>query len=411
MNYADAIDFINNLPRTGPQVFKGRAGLERAKQFFVLLNNPQEKLKVIHIAGTSGKGSVAMLTSSILDAHGFKVGMTLSPHVYDIRERLQLNNNLIAKTDFVRLLLIIMPAITAMSDNNKAVTYFEVLLAMALVYFAEQKVDYAVVETGVGGLYDGTNTVSRTDKLAVITRIGKDHVQLLGSSISDIAKQKVGIINPGNYVIALCQAATVNKIIKQCANASKSSVEWVETEQNQAVAITTLPENINLAQAITKHLSARDVWELNTAVSNAAISRTVLPGRFEIIKKNHKTYILDGAHNQQKLNALIAMAKIKLPNQSIGIILAMKSSKDIPKLNGVKEAICTVFHSEGQDMPVPAADPSKLASNLKRLSPDLTTRPANSFAQALKIVQSSEIRIWLVTGSFLLLAEAKQQIK
>src|SRR3989344_5192458 len=184
-NYQAAVKYLEALPRTPDPA--AEAGFNRAKQLLSLLGNPQNKLKTIHVAGTSGKGSTAMALSHILVAHGFKVGLTVSPHVYDIRERCQINNRAITTKKFQTYLSQILPVIEKLKKRTKVPTYFEALVALAFVAFAAEEVDYAIVETGMGGLLDATNTVDRDDKLCLLTKIGYDHTQILGNSLEEIA--------------------------------------------------------------------------------------------------------------------------------------------------------------------------------------------------------------------------------
>src|SRR5688572_16519763 len=139
-SYGQALKYLEHLPRTEAAVFKGQAGLKRSKLFFEQLANPQNQLRVIHIAGTSGKGSTAMFLSAVLTAHGHKVGMALSPHVYDIRERCQINNQLISKPEFILALNQVIPAIKFLHKQNVLPSYFEVMIAIALVVFANKGV-------------------------------------------------------------------------------------------------------------------------------------------------------------------------------------------------------------------------------------------------------------------------------
>lgn len=191
-NFKQAEEFLaSHIPKTTSTIFPGEVGLNRAKDFLHLLGDPQEKLKIIHVAGTSGKGSTCYLISSLLESQGFKVGLHQSPHLTDVTERFQINNQNISKEDFVDYLNKIIPAI----EKIKHITYFEILVGLAFYIFNDKKVDYAVMETGLGGWYDGTNVVSRPDKLSVITKIGLDHTAILGETIEKIALQKAMITN------------------------------------------------------------------------------------------------------------------------------------------------------------------------------------------------------------------------
>jgi len=173
-----------HIPKTSTQTFPGKLGLNRAKYFLKLLGNPQEKLKIIHIAGTSGKGSTCYLISSLLTSQGFKVGLHQSPHLTDVTERFQIDGKIISQKEFVFYLNKVIPVINMVGKTfHGSLTYFEILVGLAYLIFYEKKIDYAVIETGLGGKYDGTNVVARPDKLSVLTKIGLDHTNILGKTI------------------------------------------------------------------------------------------------------------------------------------------------------------------------------------------------------------------------------------
>ena len=233
-NFKEAEKYLySTIPSSYTKKFPGSVGLSRTKKLLESLGNPQEKVNVIHIAGTSGKGSTATMISFILKEKGYKVGLTLSPHVVDIRERVQINNKFLTKEKFTSYLNEIVPFIKKINKQKKGeITYFEVLQVMAYYIFNKEKVDYAVIETGMGGTYDATNTVSNTDKICVITRIGLDHTNILGTNLTDIAKQKAGIIQKGNEVFALKQTKNINNVFRKRAKKVGAKLILVETNKN-----------------------------------------------------------------------------------------------------------------------------------------------------------------------------------
>ena len=179
-----ALNQVNGfLPRLGPrqQIRPDRAeGSERANAFFTMLGKPQDAVPTVHVAGTAGKGSVVAFIASLLRAHGFRVGAHSSPHVYSLGERFQINGQPVSPELLLRALAAIRPAAETMTESRYgAPSFFEATNAIAFHVFADQ-VDYSVIEAGIGGLYDSTNTITRGDKLAVITTIGLDHTEILG---------------------------------------------------------------------------------------------------------------------------------------------------------------------------------------------------------------------------------------
>ncbi|HLL61269.1 MAG TPA: Mur ligase family protein [Candidatus Nitrosocosmicus sp.] len=215
-NLKQAQEYLNQYIPQGSFKFPGDVGIKRTKYLLNLIDNPQNKIKVIHIAGTSGKGSTAYYTSHILQCLGFKTGLHVSPHLVDVRERFQINNQLINERDFCNYLQEIIPMIEKVSEADLGrITFFEVTVALVYYIFWKEHVDYAVVETGLGGLYDATNVVDSENKLAVITKIGFDHTEILGDTLYKIAAQKAGIIQKRNTVITIWQDEEAMKVIEE----------------------------------------------------------------------------------------------------------------------------------------------------------------------------------------------------
>lgn len=187
-NYQSCIQKIFSLPK-----FRDISnGIESMYSLSALFNNPHTSYKIIHIAGTNGKGSVSLKCARALESAGYKTGLFLSPHIFDFRERISINSSLIP-TDFISSKV---PEIfSVISSHNISVNFFEVITMLAFIYFEAERVDYAVIEVGMGGRLDATNIVS--PELAVITQIGLDHCEVLGDTIEKIAYEKAGIIKPG----------------------------------------------------------------------------------------------------------------------------------------------------------------------------------------------------------------------
>ena len=214
--YKQAINYLHShIPGDAKQVFSGDKGLDRVRHLLKLLGNPQEKIKIIHIAGTSGKGSTAYILSNLIRSQNFKVGLTVSPHLLDIRERIQINNTLIDKKIFTKNLNDIAEKVKEIDTKKYGqLTYFELLTVLAFYTFYKEEVDYAVVETGLGGLLDATNVVTSENKICVITKIGFDHTHILGKRLTDIALQKAGIIQKNNTVVVTWQRKEIEQLFK-----------------------------------------------------------------------------------------------------------------------------------------------------------------------------------------------------
>jgi dihydrofolate synthase / folylpolyglutamate synthase len=402
-------------------IFRGKDGLKNAKNFMQALGDPQEDYKSVHIAATSGKGTVAMMVSAILSAHGFKVGTTLSPYVYDLRERCQINNQLISKKHFVRLVNNTLPIIAKYQNNNALPTYFVAILGMAFRHFSDERVDYAVVETGLGGLLDASNTIAREDKVALIGRIGKDHTEILGNTLAEISFHKAGIIQKHNPAIALEQNIQINSQVQKRATEKNAKLFFVKKDYGlkylEGLALSSLNdqlwgkheiENFSLALKVVKFLAKRDDWVLDKSKLINAIKLLRLPGRFEQISLGNKLYILDGAHNKQKIEALLDAVDEKFGIEKFGVITAMKMSKEIPDLSNASHVLTTNLPEELQDMNVVGYQAKHLANRFVNLK---WIRATKNIEEAIELSMTMATRVWIITGSFYLLSSACETLK
>lgn len=333
--FEEAEKFLVSLIPTDLKLrFTSDIGIKRTEMLLKKLGNPQEKIRVIHIAGTSGKGSTAYLTSLLLHAHGFKVGLHVKPHIEDIRERFQINNELISKEEFIVSLNEVLPHLRK-TDNTQygMLTYFEFVVVLVFYIFTKRKVDYAVIETGVGGLYDATNTVKSKNKIAVLTKIGLDHTAILGNTIEKIAYQKAMIIQKGNIAITIEQKPQATRVIEEVVEKKQARLMYVTKEGNyRNVQISkdktvfnfsfdlgsSLPinrdrtvkfenlelgllgsfqaENASLALTTLAFLSKRDNFTLDEKKIREALKIAHFPGRIEVIKVNPTVILVSAAH-------------------------------------------------------------------------------------------------------------------
>jgi dihydrofolate synthase/folylpolyglutamate synthase len=261
----------------------------RASQF---LGSPEKSFKSIHIAGTNGKGSTAVFLSSILERSGYKVGLFTSPHLSDIRERVVINQEMILKDDFVKLYRLVEEVD---SKNNLQLTYFEVITMIAFLYFSESKVDFAVVETGLGGRLDATNIIE--PEVAIITRLAVDHKRWLGETLEAIAKEKAGIIKKGlTSLVTIHQEEDAMKVIeKKCVSNNVSF--YVEEPLNNKVALGLAGKHQRENAALALK-TARLLKEQGCDISGEVdtLKDVSWPGRLETISGT-PYIILDGAHN------------------------------------------------------------------------------------------------------------------
>jgi dihydrofolate synthase/folylpolyglutamate synthase len=357
LTYDEAIQFITSTPSAKKVLFSGGEGMERAKHFFKLLGNPQETFRSMHIAGTSGKGTVAYMIESLLRYSGRSTGLTLSPHVYDIRERCIVNGELLPKEKFASAVEeLIEPSLGMDHTPDGRPTYFETTNAIAFKQFAKEKVDYGIIETGLGGQYDSTNTISRTDKLAVITKLGLDHVEILGNTIDKIARQKAGIMPfGGDAIIWRPEEIEARETIESVAEERGTKLLFVDKSlftiddnNPNGMAITyhdgirtiesiMLPpggehqaENATLAIKSVLFLAGRDGFIIEDSMIRDGMKAVSLPGRLEHRRLFDRDVIFDGAHNPQKIAALLQSLEPRAKKPIF--VLALKKTKDADEI-------------------------------------------------------------------------------
>lgn len=308
---------METLLQYSPRDMKGKYQLDRMQALLEFLGNPQESFRSIHIAGTSGKTSTAYFIRGFLEAAGCKTGLTVSPHIVAINERVQVGG---VPLEEVKFLAYLNEFLALLETTDLQPTYFELLVALAYWVFAKENVDYAVIETGLGGLLDGTNTISRPDKVCVITNIGLDHTEILGDTLPLIAEQKAGIIQEQNHVLVRDQGGDVMQVFERTAMAKHAHLQVVRDTS----APDFLPEfqhtNWALAYATYEYIAHRDNIAELMPDQKERVAHQTPPGRGEVYEIGDKKIILDGAHNPQKLEALLY--SLKLQNITSAAVLA-----------------------------------------------------------------------------------------
>lgn len=344
------------------------AGLDNIKKLDQHLNHPHTQFDSIHIAGTNGKGSTSHMLASVLQEAGYKVGLYTSPHIKDYRERIRINGNPISEEAVVRFI-----------NSNKLfleqhkLSFFEMSVGMAFHYFAENKVDIAIVETGLGGRLDSTNIIQPL--LSIITNIGMDHLGVLGNSLEVIAKEKAGIIKQNTPVVIGEYTEELKPVFIDIARVNNSEIHWVHHEN-------TLTYTLDLKGTYQKY-NARTVLEaikvlnglqLKYTISDKSITNglqkvvrnTGLLGRWQILNEA-PLIICDTAHNEHALNRVVAQIE-KQKYHRLHIVLGMVSDKEIEDILAIlpKEA-CYYFCSPAINRAIDAIELQKIAHtyNLK----------------------------------------------
>lgn len=439
----EALNYLfGYIPKRRIYMYPGDWGLRRTKYLLKLMGQPQNVPKIIHVAGTSGKGSTAYYISTILRSLGFNVGLSVSPHLLDVRERFQINNKLLNQQEFCKYLNEIYPIIEKVSKTKpEKPTYFEITTALAYYIFGKKQVDYAVIETGLGGLLDATNAVERSNKLAVITKIGHDHTNILGTTLKEIAFQKAGIIKQRNIVVSLNQHPQALRVIKKASLLKKAKLHLISGTETKNISLIPEPkfdfeysktiikniklrmlgsfqiQNCSLALAVIILLSQRDGFSVNTIKIKNALKHALFPGRMQKLKINNQTVIIDGAHNPQKMAVFTNNLKLYFPAQKLTFLLAFKKGKDYRAilryiLPLAQKIIVTTFFNQtkSQGFVNIAENPHTIARTISDLNFKDYCVCENS-EKALKMLLRDKKTVGVITGSLYLLSEICSKFK
>jgi len=378
--------------------------LDRILPLMKALGDPQDRLKIIHIAGTSGKTSTAYYMAALLRAAGLKVGLTVSPHVDSVNERVQINGRPMAEADFCKELGAFLDLVT---DSGIKPSYFELLYAFAIWTLDRQKVDYAVIETGMGGLHDATNVAARPDKVCILTDVDFDHMRVLGNTLAAIASQKVGIVHDHNHAFTYNQNEEIMEVFRDWAKKHKAPLHVVAEEQGDDLPAYQ-ERNWNLAYQTYRYLEKRDDLQSLTSQVLLRTKRISIPGRMDIRLIGGRTVIMDGAHNDQKIKAFINSFHELYPDTKPAVLLALKTGKEyqkiVPLIDSLAARVIVTSFATTQDLPVESMDPRELAAAFPKAT-DVKAVPDSS--AAFRELLSGPEKICVVTGSFYLLSQIR----
>ena len=337
MEYNEALDFLNNT-----SWFPSAPGTCRISALLEKMGNPQRMLKYVHIAGTNGKGSCAAMTAAVLKACGFRTGLFTSPYLYRFNERMQINGKQIANDALAAIVEKVKPLAESMEEKPTA---FERMTACALQWFADEKCDIVVLETGLGGLYDATNVIERPE-VSVIMNIGLDHTQLLGDTPEKIAAEKAGIIKPDCPCVLYEQQESVMDVIRRrcgetgskltVADFSQIVSEW-DTLEGQVFSYRGKPFAIPLlgnhqlknaavvleTVGVLRHAG----WRLDPSDVEHGLYSVAWPGRFELVSEA-PPFIVDGGHNPQCAATVAENLLSYFPDSKRVLLLGVLADKD-----------------------------------------------------------------------------------
>lgn len=414
---------------------EGDFKLDRMRSLLTALGDPQDQFRAVHVAGTNGKGSTAAMISAMLRRCGYAIGSYTSPHLTDIRERVSINGQVIGRSEFTELMRKVADAAVATGEQP---TFFEAMTAIGFLHFAEQAVDLAIVEVGLGGRLDSTNVIMPV--LSIITEIQLDHTRILGTDLASIAREKAGIMKPGVPVISREQADEVDAVLAERAEEVGTTVRvvnrdiefsnrfcstaelgphnrvclYTETSRLEHLPVPLPGEhqaiNCGLALAAVDHLKTVG-FECPEPVVTAGLAETEIPGRMQLVWERPRI-LVDGAHNPDALGALMRCVGAHVPYDSMVCVFGCAQDKDIDSLlDRVSLGADKVIFTRAAGNPR-AADPDDLRRRFMERSGKMC-QTAPSVGEALELAARAVSRddLICVTGSFHLVGDAIKHLE
>ncbi|MGC8485519.1 MAG: bifunctional folylpolyglutamate synthase/dihydrofolate synthase [Candidatus Baltobacteraceae bacterium] len=406
-------------------------GLERMTALLAALGDPHRRYPVVHVAGTSGKGSTATMIERVLRRHRLRVGLHVKPHLQSMTERARIGGTAIARERFAELFSEMRPAIDRIAERYGAPSYYEMLLALTFLYFAREAVQIAVIEVGLGGRLDGTNVVAPI--VCAITSIGYDHQEILGDTLEAIAAEKAGIAKPGvPLVSAVNEEPARSTIAEICArvgaplieNAAHAKVEDVESEAfAQRFTIRTASERYRIrlpllggfqrSNAVTAVLALEALpptLRPNRDEIEEGLAEVRVPGRMELVP-GAPAILFDIAHNEQKARSLAEALRERFGDRTPTFVIGIGESKDARAIlrafaSPGSAFILTSFNADGR----PARSPEYLAriADELQIAHESATSPSEAFALARERAGPSGIVV--VTGSTFVVAALRPDV-
>ena len=433
--YKEALDWIHSTMRFG-----SRPGLERIGYLLRLLGNPESDCRYLHVAGTNGKGSVTAMIASALRACGYRTGMYISPYLEDFRERITLNGRMIPEEDLVKMVDEVRPQVQRMlSEGQEHPTEFEVITALAFLYYRLQGCDYVSLEVGLGGRFDATNVV--TPAVVTITTISFDHTDRLGNTLAQIAFEKAGIIKPGMPVVTGVTEEEPLSVIRRRAQelgaplyvvstAPGADVTWREISRSMEGQVIDVfgpgfayeglkvpllgkhqQQNAALAVAsleLARPDNRRKVLHLDRAAVAHGIATTVWPGRFEVLSRRPPV-ILDGAHNPGGARVL-REAMEDVPRKRLICVFGMLGDKEYREVTATVAAMCDSVVVTRPDTPR-SLDAAALAEEVRQYVSDVAIEPDIRKAIDLALAKAGPEDAILCCGSLYLVGPARTHLR
>jgi dihydrofolate synthase/folylpolyglutamate synthase len=428
MNYNEAQQYLSSLinyEKKSGYDYRRSFKVERMRTLAALLGDPQKDIKSVHIAGTKGKGSTASFIHSILTEAGFRTGLYTSPHLASFCERIRTGSDLITEQEFGLFLERIRAAILKM-ENDKP-SFFEAFTALSFCYFREKKVDFAVYETGLGGRLDATNII--IPMVSCITPISYDHMDILGPTLSQIAREKAGIIKKGVPCVSAPQEPEALSVIEGTCRENNSRLVLAGRDLSYREISGSVEGEVFEVSGITKRYSrlstellgehqvanaatAVGVAEILTLggvkISTEAVKRGIeksrWPGRLEIISKE-PLVVVDGAHNAASARALAVAVKKIFKYNKLALVLGISSDKDIPGVLAELVPISDTVILTKAAIKERAAEPQEIKKYIKGKKPVITESVEEALEKARYIAGKGDMI--LVTGSLFVVGQAR----
>ena len=425
MNYKEAIDYIEGLA-----VWGVRLGLVRIERLLELLGQPQSKYHTVHVTGTNGKGSVSAMISGVLSFSGCHCGLYTSPHLESYRERMRIDSQMISEEDFARILSMVREKMDEMvAAGEESPTQFEVLTAMAFLYFAEKKVDYAVIEVGLGGLLDSTNVIIPV--VSVITNVTMEHADRCGGTLEGIAQHKAGIIKQGVPVVTAAKGLPL-EIIKKTAEEKNTDAfvagddyysEFVQLRDGKQqlkfssvligmdkvdydLNLLGLPQIENSAVTFMTAFLLHNIDErIKVQTVRDALSSVVWPGRFERFSVGEVDILVDGAHNPGGIVELRNSLDSYYPDKQRVFLVGVLQDKDYSSMLKIllrpeDTVVITMPDS------LRAEDPEIVA--LQAHCKEITAEPDRKTALKKALSLAGQEKLLCITGSLYLIGNIRR---
>ena len=381
MTYEEALSYIHSICWKGSKL-----GLDRTRELLGKLNDPQKELKFIHIAGTNGKGSTAAMLSSILEEAGYRVGLYTSPFINRFNERMQVNHQPIPDEELAALTEYVRPHADAMADSP---TEFELITALAMVWFARQKCDIVVLEVGMGGELDSTNIID-VPEAAVIAAMGMDHVKELGPTMADIARAKAGIIKEGGRVVSYGGNPEADEVIAAVCRARNASLCQPDFSaivpgdfslegqtfsykgwRGLRIPLVGAYQMNNAAVVLeTVEVLRQWGWIISDEAVRQGLADTRWPARFEVLRRD-PVFIVDGGHNPHGIRATAESLRRLFPGRKITFVTGVMADKDVEHILGLIVPLADQFFTVRPDNPR-AMDAGELAARIEAMGAKAT---------------------------------------